>query len=60
MTIGRLFLLFCLCVALPFGLACRGEKENTAEDTPRLKAGEAKAMAGLEAVNAQDGRCGPV
>jgi D-alanyl-D-alanine carboxypeptidase len=49
MAVKRLFLLFCFCVALTSGLACRGEK-NTAEDGPRLTAGEAKAMAGLGAV----------
>jgi CubicO group peptidase (beta-lactamase class C family) len=47
MTVKRLVLLFCLCVALPSGLACR---ENTAKDGPRLTAGEAKGMAGLGAV----------
>jgi D-alanyl-D-alanine carboxypeptidase len=48
MTVKRLFVLFCLCLALLSGLACRGE-ENTAEESPRLTAGEAKAMAGLGA-----------
>ena len=49
MTVRRLLVLCFLCVALP-GLAFSCDEENTAERAPRLTAGEAKAIAGVEAV----------
>jgi D-alanyl-D-alanine carboxypeptidase len=50
MTVRRLLVLCCLCGTLLPGLACTREEENTAEEAPRLTAGEAKAIAGVDAL----------
>jgi len=47
MTVRRLLVLSCLCAALLSGLACKGHEE-TAADTPRLTAREAKDIAGVK------------
>jgi hypothetical protein len=49
MTVRRLLVLCCLCGALLPGLACTGEEESPVEEAPRLTAGEAKAIAGVDA-----------